>query len=260
MNIIQDEWQAFLSESKTLKFFRIWDAYGLLSSIVSCFTTKKSNPVTLSMYIITVVGTLCTLTLARNLRLASSSTQRKRTASLKLASFSIAFHVVGFFLSTFAFVETKSLDILFVWLFHIVMVVVEIAIVLFRAFQLLFCKHDEMTDKMLTSESGDISMVTMDAKVDGETGVTTTDDVLSTNVVDDKSNDVEVGDTTSSIVVNDDVQIIIREVDGRLNEVADLESEVDDFTDQQAVGDITFNGSKLSDIEVNDAVQTQIKF
>jgi len=231
VDIFQDEWKAFRNESPALKFFRIWDAYGLLSSLVSCFTTKKSNPVTLSMYIFTFVGTLYVLRLTRKLRLASS-TQKKRAASLKLAIFTIIFNIIGFFLSTYAFLETKSLDIIFVWVFHILMVAVEIVIVFVRVFQILCCKADEMADEILSSDLGDINLVTMG---DEKSGVTSN--------VDNDAGDLESKTRVETATTTNAQNIAIEDNNGCS---ADLESGVDDMTGE--LSDIVL--SVTADIEV----------
>eukprot|EP01036_Dinobryon_divergens_P036812 gene36812-48008_t len=123
LDIWNDEFAVFKTESRKMKFFRLSHLYGLVTSFISIFLDSHL-PITMSFDIITLVGSLASLYLSRLLRLKESA-EEKRIASLRLAAFEVAFHTTCFFLALFAYIETNQVIILLVWLYHMVMLLLR---------------------------------------------------------------------------------------------------------------------------------------
>ena len=86
-DIWNDEYAAFKVESTKMRFFRLSHLYGLISSFVSIFLDSHL-PITMSLDIITLVGSLISLYLSRLLRL-KESIEGQRASSLRLATFGV---------------------------------------------------------------------------------------------------------------------------------------------------------------------------
>ena len=138
LDILNDEFAEFTKESAIWKCFRLYNLYGLVSSFVSIFLNSQF-PIAMSFDIISMVGSLASLYLSRLLRLKESA-EGKRAARLRFAAFEVAFHTTCFFLALYAYLETKQVIILLVWLYHIVMIAVGILMVLFGATEIMLCK------------------------------------------------------------------------------------------------------------------------
>ena len=138
-DIWNDEYAAFKVESTKMRFFRLSHLYGLISSFVSIFLDSHL-PITMSLDIITLVGSLISLYLSRLLRL-KESIEGQRASSLRLATFGVVFHSICFILATFAyFAETLIVTILLVWLYHMVMGGIGVLMVFYKAAEILYFK------------------------------------------------------------------------------------------------------------------------
>ena len=128
--ILNDEYATFKAESTKMRCFRLVHLYGLVSSFVSIFLDSHI-PITMSLDIITLVGSLVSLYMSRILRL-KESVEGKRAASLRLATFGTVFHTTCFYLAVYAYIETNKVIILVVYMYHFFMTCLGIVMALVK--------------------------------------------------------------------------------------------------------------------------------
>ncbi len=146
VGLCSDEWKGFLTESWKLKVFRLFHLYGFVSSIVTCFL-KNKHPITLTLYIITIIGSLITFKLVRNLRLKESK-QGQGVAALRLTVFSFFFHILGFIMALYAYLEYNQLEVLLGgFLYHCFMGCLSILLMMYQVFMVICCRPKQEDTK-----------------------------------------------------------------------------------------------------------------
>ena len=159
-DFLSDEYAAFKVESTKMRFFRLSHLYGLISSFVSIFLNSHL-PVTMSLDIITLVGSLISLYLSRLMRL-KESIEGKRASSLRLATFGLVFHSICFSLATFAYWETIDAISYLVWIYHIVMGGFGVLMVFYKRAEILdskFCCVDQRQRVVATNDDSTAAVI-----------------------------------------------------------------------------------------------------
>jgi hypothetical protein len=136
-----DEFTLFKQESLKLKCFRLINLYGVFSSLVSAILDIQL-PITLSLDIYSLVGSLIALKMTRDWRLQEVP-QKKRVLRFRLNAFGLLFHSIGIILAAYSYNETKSSLVLLVFMYHIIMSAFAILLMLYNIGQILYFKMFE---------------------------------------------------------------------------------------------------------------------
>lgn len=214
----------FQKESLKLKCFRLINLYGVVSSFISAILDFQ-YPVTMSLDIISLAGSLIALKMTRDWRLEEVP-QKKRISRFRLNAFGFLFHTIGLILSSVSFAETKSTLVLLVFVYHFVMAAFAILLMLYNIGQILFFKvfgetpssknnssvaeQTEVKNEIIVHAS-DIELIHVNNKKELTVVVNEVINTLSETDIEESQRHIN-GDSTSIITEVDDSAIALHNV------------------------------------------------